>query len=263
MSHSKFVVENVRGKSVVVEARSEAPLRLLNPANDGDGAWVFLSSLGGGFVGDDALALDLEVRESAKLFLSSQSSSKAYRDSRSSFTLDARVGSGATFIAWPEPVTCFAGAGLRQLQRVSLQPSASLLFVDAFTAGRVAREERWAFEDLESRLHVDVGDTPWLREGVRLSSTHGEVKARMFGLDAFATVVLVGPQFEDLARALTASLHQRSLKESVLVTCSPRDGGALLRLASPGVEALHLELQALLSSSVTTVLRDLPLPSRG
>ena len=52
---------------------------------------MFQSNLGGGFVGDDDVALRVAVQPDALLFLSSQASSKVYRAARSRFTLEAEV----------------------------------------------------------------------------------------------------------------------------------------------------------------------------
>lgn len=239
--------------------RAESPLQLLTPKNHGDAAWVYLASLGGGFVGDDALSLDVELEEHASLFLSSQASTKAYRGSDSRFHLDARLARGATLLAWPEPVTCFAGASLRQEQRLSLAADASLLFVDAFTAGRIARDERWAFERLEARLHVDVDGAPWLREGLVLSAAlGGPLAARLERLDAFATVVLCGPRFTTAAQQLAERIATARPDEAVLVSASPRERGLLVRVAAPDVEALQRRLQRLLARLVLDVLQDAP-----
>ena len=60
---AQLTVDRLRGRSVVTRAQSAAPLRLLAPASPGCAAWVYQSSLGGGFVGRDAVELavhDLE-----------------------------------------------------------------------------------------------------------------------------------------------------------------------------------------------------------
>jgi urease accessory protein len=246
-------VELVRGRSVVVASSAQSPLQLLNPSNEGAGAWVYLASLGGGFVGDDALALEVEVKAGAMLLLSAQASTKVYRGSRASFAMRARVEAGATVVVWPPPVSCFSGARLEQVQRLELASDASVLLVDAFTAGRVANGERWSFEGLSSRLSVDVEGTPWLREAVQLDGEHGGIAERMHGLDAFATVVMRGPRFSGLARTLTAG---NSAPGRVLVTASARDEGAVVRVAAPTVEGLLSELERLLRSQVNVVLGD-------
>ena len=74
-----MIVERVGERSEVTRVLSQSPLRVLTPRNHGDAAWLFLSSLGGGFVGGDALSLDVRVGDGACCWLSSQASSKAYR----------------------------------------------------------------------------------------------------------------------------------------------------------------------------------------
>lgn len=263
MQVSQLTVEQVRGRSAVTASRAHAPLQLLNPQNHGHAAWVYQSSLGGGFVRGDDVSLEVDVGPGAALYLSSQASSKAYKRTESTSTVTARVRGDGALVVWPEPVTCFANAGLTQRQRVSLEAASSLLFVDAFTAGRVARGERWAFHHLESRLEVERAGEPWLREAVRLSSTHGPIDARMQGLDAFATVVACGPAFSALCAQLLRTIGARPVRELVQVTCSPRDDGVVLRLAAARVDALLVELQALLAGAVIGFLGDAPLTPFG
>jgi urease accessory protein len=146
---------------------------------------------------------------------------------------------------------------------VALDASSSLLFVDAFTAGRVARGERWAFAHLESRLEVERAGQLWLREAVRLTPAQGPLQARMQGLEAFATVVVCGPAFTGLIAHLTTSIAARPVRELVQVTCSPRDDGVVLRLAAGRVDAMLVELQALLREGVSAFLGDTPLTPFG
>jgi urease accessory protein len=251
-------VDQVRGRSVVREARARSPLQLLNPKNFGHAAWVYVSSLGGGLVGRDEVALEARVQVGSTLFLSSQSSTKVYRGARSSFSLTAQVETAATMVAWPEPVACFAGSALRQLQRFELAQGSSLLLVDAYTCGRAARGERWAFDRLESRVRVDVAGRPWLREGLLLEGAHGALGARLRGVDAFGTVVVVGPAFERLCVELEREAQQPPLQQDVLATVSPKLGGAVVRLLSPKVEPMLLRLRQLLGAEVEAVLGEAP-----
>src|SRR5690349_16160398 len=107
-ARSLLAVGRSRGRSVVTRARSVAPLRLLAPASPGDAAWVYQSSLGGGFVGRDAVELAVEVAPEARLFLTSQASSKVYRRAASRCELTATVGDGGVLVVWPDPIACFA-----------------------------------------------------------------------------------------------------------------------------------------------------------
>lgn len=96
-------------RSAVTGLKSHSPLRVLTPSNHGHAAWLFLSSLGGGFVGAVSVALDIAFGDGATCWLSSQASSKAYRASNSTFEVSASVEGAGTLFVWPDAVTCFAG----------------------------------------------------------------------------------------------------------------------------------------------------------
>jgi urease accessory protein len=242
-------------RSVVLASRDHSPLKLLNPDNHGHAAWVYQSSYGGGLVGVDHVRLQVRVDDGASLFLSTQASSKVYREARSALTLDAAVGDDALFINWPDPVVCFAGAGLVQQQKVALERRGSLLLVDAFTSGRAARGERWQFERLESRVDVDVAGAPVLREALTLSGAHGALVERLRDFDAFATVVLAGPALSAVCEALDGQV--RALQPG-LAACSRTKFGAVLRLGAHDAGELGTRLKGLLGAHVHALLGDDP-----
>jgi urease accessory protein len=256
---SELAIERVRARSVVTRSRAASPLRLLAPTGGGHAAWVYQSSLGGGFVGNDAVALRVEVCEQAALFLSSQASSKVYRATRSRFSLDAVVAQGATLIAWPDPITCFAGASFDQTQRFALAGTANLIVVDAWTAGRVARGERWAFERLATRVAVAIDGEPVLDDGLLLSPAHGDLDARLGGADAFATIVMVGPSFEPTIDALAAQIASRRIDAAPLIAASRWPWGLVVRVAARQTEALATTCAELLRSCVIDALGADPL----
>lgn len=261
VARTQLCVSHVAGRSVVTGARSATPLRLLTPKNHGHGAWVFQSSYGGGFVGDDDLGLDVTVAPAATLFLSSQASSKVYRATRSRYRLSATVAEGATLVLWPDPVVCFSGASLEQTQRFELAATGNLLCVDAWTAGRTAFGERWAFHHLSAKLAVDVDGTPRFRDNVVLSNAHGALCERMGSIDVMATVVLAGPSLSAAAdvlhRAVTATRLER-VGRGALVVSSRWPWGLALRIAARTTEAYGRTVRNLLRPLVHDLLGDDP-----
>jgi urease accessory protein len=258
VAHSAVTVERVGAKSAVTRLMSRSPLRLLNPSNHGDAAWVFLSSLGGGFVGGDSVALDVRVGSGATCWLSSQASSKAYRASNSRFEVSAALEGDAVLIAWPDPVTCFAGASLEQTQRLVMSEASSVIWVDVLSAGRISRGERWAFSRFASRLFIDVEQRPWLRESTLLSQEHGDLAERLVGIDAVATVTMRGPAFEPWVGPIISRIEQRSPREPALVAASQREGGLLIRATAPSVEEMTSVLHTLLRDPIAACLGDSP-----
>ncbi|HEV7556467.1 MAG TPA: urease accessory protein UreD [Kofleriaceae bacterium] len=246
---AELVVERSRGRSVVSTARSSSPLRLLVPSGGGHAAWVFQSSLGGGFVGTDDVSLRVEVAAGASLWLSSQASSKVYRGARSRFVLDASVRDGATLVTWPDPVVCFAGATFDQTQRFSLAPTASLIAVDAWTAGRVGRGERWAFDRLTTRLAIEIDGTMVLDDAMLLSNAHGDLSTRLGSADAFAMIAIAGIACD----ALAAEIAARPLGWP-LITASRWPWGLVIRIAATTTESLVHAMHELLRGSVIAAI---------
>jgi urease accessory protein len=241
-------------RSVVTRARSVAPLRLLTPASPGHAAWVYQSSLGGGFVGRDAIELDVDVAAGARLFLTSQASSKVYRRAVSRCRLDAAIGEAGVMIAWPDPIACFAGAAFEQRQRFRLARSAGLVAVDAWTAGRIAHGECWAFDRLALRTEVAIEGAPVLAEAMLVSPVHGDLAARMGEARAFATIVIAGEQFAGAAHAIGRTIAARPATALPRIAASVWPWGAVVRLAAKTTERLAAEIHALIGPTVRDAL---------
>ena len=253
-ARSVLAVARARDRSVVTRARSVAPLRLWAPRCPGEAAWVYQASLGGGLVGRDAIALDVEVDAGARLFLTSQASNKVYRQASSRVQLDAAIADRAILIAWPDPIVCFAGAALDQRQRFDLTGSAGVISVDAWTAGRVAHGERWAFARLALRTELSLDGAPLASEAMLLDPAHGDLSARMAGADACATVIIAGPAVAEMAAALTARIAALPARALPRIAASAWPWGCVLRVAAASTEQLTHTLHDLIGASVRHAL---------
>jgi len=253
-TRSLLAVARSRDRSVVTQARSVAPLRLLAPNSRGHAAWVYQSSLGGGFVGGDAIELDVDVAAGARLFLTSQASSKVYRRAVSRCRVNASIGEGGVLVAWPDPIACFAGAAFEQRQRFRLARSAGLIAVDAWTAGRIAHGERWAFDRLALRTEIEIDGRPVLADAVVVSPAHGGLAARMAGAQAFATIAIAGDRFAPVVAALGHKVAERAVTAQPRVAASVWPWGAVVRLAASTTEQLVAEIHAVVGATVRDAL---------
>jgi urease accessory protein len=245
---SVLAVARWRERSVVTRSRSVAPLRLLSPASRGHAAWVYQSSLGGGFVGGDAIDLDIDVAAGARLFLTSQSSSKVYRRAVSRCRVTASIGDAGVLVAWPDPIACFAGAAFEQRQTLRLARSAGAIAVDAWTAGRIAHGEQWAFDRLVLRTEIEIDGAPVLADAMVVSPAHGGLAARMGRQRAFATIAIAGEAFA----AAVPAIAQRAAAPSSSVSVWP--WGAVVRVAAPTTEQLVAAIHAIIGAPVRDVL---------
>lgn len=235
-------IARVDGASAVVACAAASPLQLLSPSPRGRCGWVISASHGGGLVAGDDVSLELDVGAGATALLSTQAGTKVYRSrgAVASQRLAARVGRDAVLAVLPQPVSCFAGARFHQEQRLALEAGASLLWLDALVAGRVARDERWALDDYRSRVELAVGGRTVLADALRLVPGEGPpVAERLAGVELLATVIALGPAFAPHARALHDGLAAAPAARdaAVLASASPLGDGVLARVAARSVEA--------------------------
>jgi urease accessory protein len=258
------------GKTVVATAFAASPLRLLTPANHGDAAWVFLSSLGGGLVDGDRVDVDVDVGERASALLGTQASTKIYRSPAGgagcSQRLSARVAAGAVLTVVPDPVVCFAEARYEQAIDIELAPSASLWLIDGYSCGRSARGERWAFSRYASRTTIMRGESGGVRsivDATRLDPLQGPLAERMGRFDVVLSLLVVGPRFAEVRSAMLASSssssqssRSSSSSSSSAAPSSAATSDAVLVSASPiGEDACILRVAAERFESASRVLR--------
>lgn len=225
-------------RTFVRSARATSPLKLLTPRNHGHAAWVIVASFGGGLVDGDALAIDVEVEEGATGLVGTQASTKVYRCPTSACRqdLEARVADGATLVMIPDAIACFAEARYEQTLRVDLAPSASIAIVDAFTAGRAARGERWDFHRYASRAEITRGGAPLFVDAIVLDPEQGDLRGRMGRFDAFATIVIAGPRTVKLIEA-ARDLPAPSRRAEIAEASSPiADDAIVVRVAGASIE---------------------------
>ncbi len=220
-------------RSDVIRARGAGALRLLTPRAAGKAAWIVTSSLGGGLVDGDDVALDVTIEDGATCVVTTQASTKAYRGTTRQ-RLDVRAGAGASAIVVPDPIVPFADARVASTTRIELAADASLVLVDVLTAGRLAFGERWAASRIDSTLTIVRAGTTRLHDRVVLDRADGDVAARMAGYTALATCVVIGPRVAELARAI--ALPELARDAAIIAAISPFDDGAIVRIATRAIE---------------------------
>jgi urease accessory protein len=238
----RLVVERVHGESAATACASSTPLRLFAPRARGASVWIVAASHGGGLVAGDAVDLDVTVARGAAAALGTQAETKVYRSTGAPARqrVHARVEAGGVLAMLPEPLCPYAGARYDGAQRFDLALGASLVVVEAVTAGRAARGERWAFAAHQTRTEVAVAGRLVVADALRLVAGEGPPLAdRLPGLELLATAVVLGPAFEDGAGAALDAIGALPARgdAGVLAAASPLPGGALLRFAARSVEA--------------------------
>jgi urease accessory protein len=248
----------------VTAAHARSPLKLLIPCSRGRSAWAYLSSFGGGLVGGDETRLSINLGERARCFVTTQASTKVYRNPANrpcGHIIDASLASGSCLVLAPDPVQPFAGSSYTQSQKFRLEPGSGLVLVDWFSCGRLARGERWAFTRFESRNEVSFGSDRLLLDSLVLDPRDGALDGahRLGRFNCLALVLILGePVREAASRVLEGMAGQPIVSRASLVSsASPVRGGALIRFAGERVDDVAAELRKCLTF-VSDLLGDNP-----
>lgn len=244
--HATLEVEMVFGKSAVTSAAASSPMKILTPVARGRSVWAFTSSFGGGLVAGDQTKLKIIVRPGARCYLSTQSSTKIYRNPAArpcSHTTNAHLDEGSLLVFAPEPMQAFAESHYTQRQEFHLGPKAGLVLLDWFTAGRSARGERWAFARFDGRNDVFINGERVLVDPVLLQSA--TVARHMGRFNCFATLLLIGEPLKTASNALIHSVAALPVEKGATqsVSASPVPDGVVVRIAGLEVENVRQVLR--------------------
>jgi urease accessory protein len=246
-THSSACLEvsRVAGKSTVTRAYASSPLKLLTPRSRAASVWAYTSSFGGGLVAGDQTRLSVRVGEGARCFLSTQATTKVYRNLGGLPCWHCTYGmvdDDAVLVFAPDRVQPFAGSNYWQKQEWHLAESAGLVLLDWFCSGRMARGERWRFGRLQSRNDVFVAGQRVFVDSILLEGAEGalEVPDGLGACQCIALLLLLGPPLRPFAASVLETVSGRpiSSKDSLTCSASPVREGVVVRIASADTEAV-------------------------
>lgn len=236
------------GRTWLVAARRRVPLhvgRVHHPQPD----WPELARLmvtmpTGGMVQGDEIALELVARSGARVHLTSQSATRAYRCPN--VPIEQRIVLGAEGDAllewWPDPLIPYAGTDLVQQIEMVIDPRATVLLADCWLAGRIARGEVHAYASLRLDARARRPDgTLLFRDTIRLSSEQDDLISvgQLGDAMAIGTFFLLGPDVAGRLEQPLASALEDTLPGRAGVTRLPHEAGVLVRLLAARSEDLR------------------------
>jgi urease accessory protein len=237
------------GRTTIARQRSCPPLQTfgLQEADRHGGAYLqILNPCGGLFEGDSA-EIEVNLRQGAHLYLTTQAATKVYPAEHGQITrqsIQLRVAAGTILEYFPLPVIPFACA--LYVQEISLQVESGgiCLAAEVLAPGRVARGERFAYRMVRSGVQAWVDDQLAVYDQLVLQP-HQNAYAGLGVLDGKSYVATLyvltskglGPWVPEWNRRL-AELYGESVGITALA-----HGGLLVRLlGQTGQEVLkHLD----------------------
>jgi urease accessory protein len=249
-ARARLEVDLVAGRSAATAVLASNPMKLLVPRPRGGSVWACLGSFGGGFVAGDETSLDVRLGAHSRCFLTTQASTKIYRNPRlrpCGHALRAQLEDGSLLVLAPDPIQSFAGSTYDQRQEFHLQPGSSLVLLDWFCSGRSARRERWSFTRLQSRNELFLGQERLLLDSLLLDQAHGPLEgaSRMGRFNCLALLILTGPMVAEAAACMLAEVEKLPVtrRAELIVSASPIRQGAMIRVAGESGEEVGREVR--------------------
>jgi urease accessory protein len=212
--------------------------------DDSGVATVMLLNPTGGLVGGDVVETSVTLGAGSRVCLTTPAATRVYRSAGppavSRFT--AVLEGDATLEYMPDHLIPSPGARLRQSTEVVLAPESTLICVDAWAVGRIARGERWRFAELDTAIIVRDQHGLLLRERAELTGARSlDGLGGGEGYGYVATFLAAAPSrgsWGELAEDLFAAVDTPRFEARVGVTPLGR-GGLLARLLCPSAPILH------------------------
>jgi urease accessory protein len=241
-------------RTVLVEHRFTLPLQVLGSMDldDSGVATVMLLNPTGGLLGGDVLRTSVAIGPGSRVCLTTPAASRVYRSlgAPAVHEVSARLEGDASLEYVPDHLIPSPGARLRQSTEVTLDTESTFIGVDAWAVGRIARGERWRFDELDMSFVIRDARGLLLGERARLTGARPlEGLGGAEGCAYLATFVAVAPSRTDwgeLADAWLASIEAQHMEAGCGVTLLAR-GGLLARLLCETAPTLHRAIHTLWS----------------
>ncbi len=148
-----------RGRRTILQHQyATVPAQIIRPfyEPDDDCAYVYLLTPTGGMLGGDRLDIHVVLESGAQACLTTASATKVHptNDLAAEQSLIIELGPGSSLEYLPEPTILFQGACWRQRTIVRRAADSRFLFAEGWSAGRVARQEVFAFSCLRTSVEV-------------------------------------------------------------------------------------------------------------
>ena len=201
------------GASRVLECRSVAPMRIINPRVAGSSCHVLITNFGGGMVDGDSVCLEVVCREGARLNVGSVGNLQVYksRTKGCSQALKGLLENNTLCVVSADPVVLHSGSCFEQRQEWSVGQESSLLVAEWVVAGRLAREERFAFDKYLSDFTVLIDGRPLVVDRFEFRPDHLDYHdpALFSTLACLLNIYLVGRRWGPLEERLAQGIRER------------------------------------------------------
>ena len=227
----------------------------LPDVHDGTHAEAVLINVSGGLTGGDRFSWRADLAAGTSLCVTTQACEKIYRADHGYAEINSRlvVGDNSSLSWLPQEAILFEHSAVRRVIEADVASSGRLLILESAILGRAAMGETVTNTCLQDRWRIRVGGQLLHAEEAKLWGDPAETakgRARLNGMTAFASLVLIAPNARSFLEPLRALQsiegaffgvsHLPAFQSAKLVArFAAIDGLTLRRALIPAVELLN------------------------
>ena len=222
--------------------REDGAAKVRLPINSTD---AILINTGGGLAGGDRFRFDITVETQGQLTVTSQAAERVYRTLGPPATVDVslKAEAGTSLIWLPQETILFDGAALVRNIEAELATDAQFLAVESVVLGREASDETVTNASLRDRWRIRQAGKLIFADDLAFDGAPPASLATLGEARAFATVVLVDRQAEDLVERVRAEIggtgSASAWSGKLVARICARDGFMLRKSLIPALSVLN------------------------
>lgn len=269
-----------RGRRHAVSAESTDSL---TEADYRQRAYLYRMNTSPGLLAGDVLGMSIKLESGSSLLLADQAATKVHtmpvdgpierRSAKVHYSIE--VGDRATLEFLPEPLILFKDAALKQTTHICLHPSAGLSWGEIILPGRLARGERYQFQEYWSRTQISSSidhemfskGEMWFTDAMKLLGKQNPfVDSPLFASGSvFGSLILVLPETvatPEALRTLSQQIDRLSSTQLLLEIASsvlPKERGLFVRAIAHTTRDLQSAFKSA-ANYVRQLRNQLPLP---
>jgi len=200
------------GRTAVTDQYWRIPLQCLPPSyqDEDDEAFLYLLNPTGGLVQGDRLRIEITLAPGSRCVLSTQSATKIYRmDELYAAESNRYTLRGDAVLEYlPDQTIPFAGSRFYRRTYAELEAGSTLILTDLLAAGRVARKERFGFDELFVEVEIRVEGEARVVDRLKLTPAEGRLDRPGLwdGYGYYASLYAYSPRLDPALAAALAEL---------------------------------------------------------
>jgi urease accessory protein len=232
------------GEPILAHQSFAPPVHISKPHRDNGWLVVNMASPSPGLLAGDSLDINVQVRNSARLALTSPSASRIHtmrEGERATVSQYYHVQCGAALDVCPEYLIPQAGATYVQKSRVEIADGGMLMWTESFAPGRTARGEVFLFREMRISTDIIWKGLPLVRERYRLAPGHPCVHSLRFRFPQayHAGIVCICPNPIKVQESMLDLTDTLASDDTWFGFSEPKSGVIVARLVAANSPALR------------------------